>query len=296
MKRKLDGLMRLTRIKEYLFFVMITTFLGALAGGGQFGWRLVGVLLANWLAVAFAFMINDVEDADDDALTPSKLARNPVSNADLSPRAAYIASFVTAGLSMILFLELGQWPAVMGFLTLGLGFFYSWRRVRLKNMPFIDMLSHCLMLAGLQFLAGMFTFGPPTDWKWVFPFTFMVGISLYGELFNELRDLEGDLKAGLKHTASLLGARITSVLMMACLILGVGSGIMTLFFIGMIPLWVTLLMGGLAAILVVPPLLRARLGVSVTELQEPFQKPLEIAAAFALLIYLAYPWALTRLG
>jgi 4-hydroxybenzoate polyprenyltransferase len=61
----MNALIRLTRYKEYIFFVMVTTFLGAIVGKGFFGWKLVGVLTANLLAVAFAFMINDVEDAPD---------------------------------------------------------------------------------------------------------------------------------------------------------------------------------------------------------------------------------------
>jgi 4-hydroxybenzoate polyprenyltransferase len=69
-KIRIKALICLARYKEYFFFVIITTFLGASAANGAFGWPLLLVLLANWLAVAFAFMINDVEDAPDDALNP----------------------------------------------------------------------------------------------------------------------------------------------------------------------------------------------------------------------------------
>jgi hypothetical protein len=49
------------------------------------------------------------------------------------------------------------------------------------------------MLAGLQFLTAYFTFEPSPPERWIPPFLFIVCISLYGELFNELRDLEEDM-------------------------------------------------------------------------------------------------------
>ena len=84
MKRQLGGVLRLTRFQEYTSFVTVTTLLGAAVAHGSFGWPLIRVLAANWLAVGFAFMINDVEDAPDDALSPAKAGRNPVSAGDLS--------------------------------------------------------------------------------------------------------------------------------------------------------------------------------------------------------------------
>lgn len=295
MKRKLKGLVRLARCREYLWFVIITTLLGAKAANGHFGLNLMGVLVANWLAVGFAFMINDVEDAPDDALDPQKVKRNPVSAADLSPRAGWAASLVVAGLSALAYGLLGFWPFVVGSCCLVIGFLYSWRPVRLKNIAFLDMLSHCLMLAGLQFLAAYFTFEQTGPDRWLAPFLFIVAISLYGELFNELRDLEGDLKAGLTHTASLLGARITYWLMMAVFFAGIGSALVTVFVVRLIPAWVLLLLVALAAVLITPPLFKLRQNKSHLELQQSFQKPLEIAAALALLSEFIILWALPLL-
>jgi len=144
------ALIRLTRFKEFTFFVIVTTFLGVAAGHGQFNCTLVGVLAANWLSVMFAFMINDVEDAPDDALNPRKIKRNPVSAGELSPGAARNASLVVAILAVILYAFLGLWPFLLGFCSLALGFVYSWRRIRIKNIAFLDLTSHCLMLAGLS--------------------------------------------------------------------------------------------------------------------------------------------------
>ncbi len=290
MRKQLDGLIRLTRYKEYIWFVIVTTLLGAAAGGGTFGWPLIIVLAANWLAVGFAFMINDVEDADDDALNPAKINRNPVSAKVLSPRSAYIASYAVALASAALYALLGTLPFIIGVISLLVGFVYSWRSVRLKSMPFVDLLSHCMMLAGFQFLPAYFAYTPSLDRPWIFPFVFIVAISMYGELYNELRDLEGDLKAGVKHTASLLGHRPSHALMNALLIVGLGAGFITIFVVQLIPAWVLVLLAVLAAGMIVSPMLKLRRSMNAVELHGTFQVPLQIAAAIAMMIWYVAPW------
>jgi 4-hydroxybenzoate polyprenyltransferase len=291
LKTQINGIIRLTRFKEFLCFVVITTFLGASAGEGKFSWPLIGILVGNWLAVGFAFMINDVEDAPDDALTPQKAIRNPVSARLLSPKDARIASFGVAILAIGVFATLGWVPFLLGTLSVVLGFLYSWRLVRFKTLPFLDMASHCLMLAGLQFLAAYFTFSPGFNGKWFFPFVCVMCISLYGELFNELRDLEGDIKAGLTHTAVLLGPRITHIIMLTLGMIGIIAGIISIVVVGLIPIWVLILLAVVAIILVTPQVLKIKRGESSIQLQEPLQKPIEIAAAFALIVQFLVPWA-----
>lgn len=291
MKRQLAGLIRLTRYKEYPFFVIITSLLGAAAAHGFLGWKLIGVLTANLLAVAFAFMINDVEDAPDDALDPAKVKRNPVSAADLSARTGLLASFGVAIAAGLVYAALGIWPLVMGLSCLGIAYLYSWRRIRLKSKPVVDLISHGLMLAGLQYLSAYFSFEPSPFSRWVYPFVFVVGISLYGELINELRDLKGDREAGITHTANLIGQQAAFWLMTGLLSIGIGSGVVTIFIVHLIPVWTLLVWAALASILVIPKLVRIRRHASRIAMQESFHKPIEIAAAFALMLQFIIPWA-----
>ena len=158
LNQTLKGIIKLTRFDEYVWFVIVTTALGAAAAGGTFGWQWIVALLANWPAVGFAFMINDVEDADDDALNPAKINRNPISCRMISPRVGYIASYATAIISALLYALLGTIPFIIGVISLIVGFLYSWRRVRIKSMPFVDLIIHCMMLAGFQFLPAYFAY------------------------------------------------------------------------------------------------------------------------------------------
>ena len=292
-RRKINGGIRLTRFKEYLAFVVITTLLGAAAASnGAFGWELIGVLVANWLAVAFAFMINDVEDADDDVLTPCKCQRNPVSARDLSPRTARLLSFGVATASALTYFTLGKTTFLLGILTLLISFLYSWKPVRLKNIAIVDFFTHGFMLSGLQFLTAYFAFDPAPFMHWFFPLLSIYCISCYGELFNELRDLEGDLKAGLKHTAAILGSKVTTRLMGSMMGLGIISGLATAFVTHLMDTWVLWLVLGLALIFILPSIIRVRRCSNGIALQESFHKPLEHASAVALGSQFVLPWTL----
>jgi 4-hydroxybenzoate polyprenyltransferase len=148
------------------------------------------------------------------------------------------------------------------------------------------------MLSGLQFLTAYFAFDPAPFTHWIFPFLFIFCISCYGEMFNEMRDLDGDLKAGLKHTAAVLGPRVTAWLMGAVMVLAVISGIMTAFVIRLVAFWVLWLVLVLSLLFIIPAVMRIRRSQNGIALQESFQKPLEYAAALALGSQFTWSWAL----
>ncbi|HZY42185.1 MAG TPA: UbiA family prenyltransferase [Anaerolineae bacterium] len=292
MSKQLKGVLKLTRINEYVWFVIVTTLVGAATAGGEFGWALIGALIANELSVGFAFMINDVEDADDDALNPAKINRNPVSAGLLTRREANLASYGTALIAGVIYATLSPAALIVGVISLIVGWIYSWGPVRLKSKPIVDLLSHVMMLAGFQFLAGHFTFANQLGGSWFFPFLFLVSISGYGELYNELRDYEGDLKAGLKHTAAVIGHRAATLLMNTLLILGIVGALYTIFFMQILPGWVIGLLVAVFAVLFLRPMLNARRAGAhgSVEAQAPFQVPIQIAAAIALSAWFVVVW------
>jgi 4-hydroxybenzoate polyprenyltransferase len=297
---KLRGIIKLTRFKEYVWFVVVTTLIGAATAGGQFGWALIGALIANELSVGFAFMINDVEDADDDALNPAKINRNPVSAGILTKREANLASYATALIAAVIYALLSPAAFIVGVISLIVGWVYSWGPVRLKSKPIVDLLSHVMMLAGFQFLTGHFAFANQVGGPWFFPFLFLVSLSGYGELYNELRDYEGDVRAGLKHTAVVIGHRAATYLMNGLLIAGAIGAVYTIFIMQIVPWWVIAILAAIFAVLFLRPMLRARRAGTrgSVEAQAPFQMPIQIAAALALSIGFVAPSLdqLLRLG
>jgi 4-hydroxybenzoate polyprenyltransferase len=234
------GVLRLTRWREYVPFVIPLTTLGAiLAAQPQaiaLDWKLLVTMLANTLAVAYAFMINDIEDAPDDAREAHRAARNPVANGELTPRQGWVASFAVAAIALALYALVGVWPFVIGILTLALSHFYSWKPVRLKAWPVTDVVSHSLMLSGLLFLAGYFAYGTTPGLVWLVAASATL-ISVYGQLYNQLRDYEMDKAAGLYNTAIMVGKRNTQLLMYSSVAVAVILGLYAIY-AQIIPLWI----------------------------------------------------------
>ncbi|HLV33890.1 MAG TPA: prenyltransferase, partial [Spirillospora sp.] len=207
-KDQLRGLIRLTRWKEFIPFVIPLTILGSLLAAQPrdifLDWRLIVVTAANIMAVAYAFMINDIEDAPDDARDPSRAARNPIASGEIGVRMGYAACRIVAAITLILYAFGGLSVFLIGAATLLLSHFYSWRPVRLKAWPVTDVVSHSLMLSGLLLLAGYFIYDEQPGIVWLVAAAVTL-VSVYGQLYNQLRDIEMDKAAGLYNTAILLG-------------------------------------------------------------------------------------------
>jgi 4-hydroxybenzoate polyprenyltransferase len=279
------GIITLTRWKEHVLFVTVTTLLGVQFAGETLDARLFLVLTANWLAVAFAFMINDVEDAPDDALNPAKQARNPIAAGTLSPLSGYTASFFTALAAASVYAFLNPTAFWLGIGCLVLGVFYSWRPVRLKRIPLIDILSHSLLLAGLQLLCAYCAFAPDSDVRrWLPPFVFVTAVSAYGQLFNEVRDLDFDRKARLTHTAAVLGPRIAQLLMVGALTAAGGAVIYAIAF-ALVPWWALLLAVILGVVLLGQLILRIRRREVLTG--SSFHNPALMAGVLAIVVWMA---------
>src|SRR5260221_301100 len=205
---KMRGVIRLTRWREYVPWVIPLTVFGAIlsaqAQSVSLDWRLALVLVANTLAVGYAFMINDIEDAPDDAREAARAARNPVASGELTPRQGWAASLTVAIITLILYGLAGVWPFIVGSLTLALSHFYSWKPIRLKAWPVTDIVSHSLMLSGLLFLAGYFTYGSNPGLVWLVAAAATL-LSVYGQLYNQLRDYDMDVAACAYKTTHFVG-------------------------------------------------------------------------------------------
>lgn len=197
-------------------------------------------LVANYLMLVFAFMINDIEDREDDAKNKYKKLSilnhlklnlgiyneenaktdgsykrflNPFAHAIWTPTFGYFVLLISAILSILLSYFAGGWLVTLVAMTnLGFGVLYSWKRLRLKALPIIDVLSHAYLLAGAQILYFLAYPNANID---IGSILILLGATLYaiaGDLFNEYRDFASDQEAGLRNTASILGENLTSLL------------------------------------------------------------------------------------
>lgn len=286
MKNSLKGLLRLTHFNEYAWFVVITTILGITSAKGQLTWQFVTVLVANLLAVGFAFMVNDIENAPDDAVSTAKVIHNPIASGLLTPKTARLGAFSAAIFAIMLFALLGWLPLLFGLLGLVFGYLYSARAIQLKSIAFLNLLAQVLMLAGLQFLTGYFSFQSVLTRHWYWPFIFVLTISLYAEL----RYGTFKIKQAVDRTANTPEGRASHVLILAVVLIGLFSGYMSFITLNLIPLWVILILLVLTAIFLIPLIIRSRNREIRPSLKTSLLTPLERAAAIALVCQYLLPW------
>lgn len=231
--------MRLTRWKEYVTFVIPATLAGAslalTRADGALDLRVLAVVLANNLTVAYAFMVNDIEDAPDDARDPARAARNPITCGEVAPGVAWLSALAVAAVALLCYALSGPLALAVGALGVALSHFYSWKPVRLKAWPVLDVISHALMLSALLVLAGYVTYHADPGPAWLVIAGAFFG-SAYGQLYNQVRDFEMDKAAGLHNTAIVAGARAARVLMYAMLAGALICGALALLS-GLVPLW-----------------------------------------------------------
>ncbi|KKR11926.1 MAG: 4-hydroxybenzoate polyprenyltransferase [Candidatus Woesebacteria bacterium GW2011_GWA1_39_21] len=286
MPKSVYAIINLTRYQDYHITVIITTLLGFLVSGVSLNLhmlpRLSLVLLANLLCVAFAFMINDIEDAKDDARDEMKAKRNPVSAGLISPTIGYLATFAVAALSISIYFYLGPVPFWLGVTSLILSGLYSWRITRLKAIPVIDLVSHGLILAGLQLLCAYFALNPYTglNYNWIAPFIIVVAVSVRGQLFNQIRDFECDSKAGIRHTTSRLGIKTANYLMTALLLVA-GAMFIHSVINKIIPLWCVSVMFVLGVIFLKKPLTKFKAAEGLEKTYN-FERPVLLITLFSL--------------
>ncbi len=284
------GLVRLSRWKEHTLFTVPLTLAGGLMAahnraGVTLDWHLLTVTAANILAMTVAFMVNDVEDAPDDARDPARAARNPVATGEVRPREGWAVALAFGGVALALYAWVGAGTFWIGALTLALSVLYSWRAVRLKARPVVDILSHVLMLSALLFLAGYFAYDDSPGAIWLVALGAALA-SAYGQLYNQARDFEVDRAAGLRNTAWLAGEAHTRRLMYLSLALAAACLVATVA-LGLWPLWLLIVPVLLAPLfLVVRPGTDAR-GTTAIDASGRVQMAFLIVANAAVLVWLA---------
>lgn len=205
MFQHLQAILRLTRAKAYSYTLFsIIAVICLIAPQDLLSIKTALVFLANLFLTAFVYAFNDVEDASDDYTILEKRLRNPITNGDLSVTKGYLISFALLSIGLFILSLIGPLASFFG-LVLGLiGFLYSWRPVRLKSIPYADLISHILCLGVLQFLMTYSTFRPID----VFTIPFLMIIipfSLMVEVLFELRDFGVDRETNVKNTIQRLG-------------------------------------------------------------------------------------------
>jgi len=148
--------------------------------------------------------------------------------------------------SMGLYALLGGWVYLVGVVNFWLALGYSWRKVRFKSKPVVDLVSHGLTLGGLQYMAGFGVYGGAWSLM-VLVFMVVAIVSMAGQLYNQIRDFEADRVACLNNSVRIMGlswaARLRWVLLLVVGLVGV-----VVLWQRVVPWYVMGLFGGLLVV------------------------------------------------
>ncbi|WP_227267769.1 UbiA family prenyltransferase [Roseobacter weihaiensis] len=213
------------RPHEYIGVCIFCTSVGYVLGSNSSLSILLLLLISNIGCLAFAFAFNDLQDIEDDRKSLRGCTRNPLTAGRLSLRSAILICVFCLLASMTASAALGWKAFLANLIGISLAFLYSWRFVRLKAIPVLDVVSHGFFIGTLQFWVALFAvdgqIGDP--WAIVLGGAFFM-ISCLSDLNNEIRDYDADREAGLQNLLSLFDLRKYEALvhyLSACLALGI---------------------------------------------------------------------------
>jgi 4-hydroxybenzoate polyprenyltransferase len=199
-----NNYLKLTRVNEYLhILVFIFPLIFFISPDNLFSSLTIIVFLANLLLTSFGYAINDIEDAEDDYYDLIKRKRNPIANNDLNKRKSYLFSLILMIGGLFLLYKINLLVFSLGIIFALVGFLYSWKPIRLKSVPFLDLISHVIFLGLIQFLITYLSFRSLDSS--IIPFLMIIiPFSMINELYGEILDYNIDKNTNINNTIQRL--------------------------------------------------------------------------------------------
>ncbi len=199
----LKNVIRLSRFEDYYHTVILATVAGMLLSG-TYTLHVVPLILANMFYMAFSFAFNNSQDYKEDRKDKKK--SNVVSRGRIKYSDAVIVSFIFLLLS-VSFIVMTKIELIFIYApAILLSFLYSWRKVRLKTKPMIDVFIHGFAFGGIFVLSGYLLSGSLDEISTAF-FLAAFFASASVEILNEIRDFNGDKSQSFRTTAIVLGKK-----------------------------------------------------------------------------------------
>jgi geranylgeranylglycerol-phosphate geranylgeranyltransferase len=186
----------------------IYTLLGAYLATDQAAFLTQNTLLAALivvLIVAYGFVINDYKDGEVDRIDKP---HRPIPSGVVSLRMAlYVALILALTVQVLAWTRLGAELALFAVATILLSTAYSFF---LKSTLLLGNLAMAILASSILIFGGLAAHGLPTK-LWIATLLVFIYI-LAQEVFYTVEDLNGDSVAGLRTTATVLGAKRTVLL------------------------------------------------------------------------------------
>lgn len=192
----------------FLHYLKLVALVGAstLSITSQVDTKILVLVAFTISAEIFAFVVNDLSDAELDVLDPE--TRNPLARGEISKRAAVIIVLIFLTISVFLLFFLPLRSIALGIAGLIFGFTYSWG-IRAKLKPFLDLAYHGV-LNTFPFVMG-YTLYEPFDENCLLLSAAIFLVGAVPEIMQEIRDYDVDRVFG-KTTVVMLGKRKSLIL------------------------------------------------------------------------------------
>ena len=224
---------RTIRFSSVLCFTS-ATLVGAILAGSLLDLGIIWLLLFSVSSTSFAFIINDLSDAELDR--SAGVLRNSVSTGELSSGRCILLAlfFLSVSLASLPFLSFQN--QLIGLVVIFLYFTYSWG-LRAKARPILDVLYHglCLAILATMGFLGYSTF----NFACLLLASLVFLLSATSQVLQEIRDYETDIKM-VKTTVTLLGKRVSLIICLAFLFFALAIFCLLLFY-AVLPLEILLL-------------------------------------------------------
>ena len=221
---------RFTRFWDYTHILLLLfPVIFLISPTDLFTYKALIVFAANLCLTAYGYMYNDLEDAVDDYHDPEKRKRNPIASGEITRNQSYIATLALLSAGLLMLAYVGPPLALfLGVVFAFVGFFYSWRPLRLKSTPIWDVISHVLFL-GIQQLLITYVAFRPLDLQ-VMPFLMIIiPFSLMNEIMHELIDFDVDKETEISNTVQMFGGfNVKKLLIALSIIVIIGTSMVVL--------------------------------------------------------------------
>ena len=284
MIKRVQAFLQLIRPKDFLFLVLAYSLLGITVAQGEFGTRFILLCAANFCAVAFSFIYNQLADAPADTFDENASSSNPIAQGKVLPAAAAAAAFVSAALALALFGLLDWRLLPVGLILLSLGALYSSPGTRVRGISMLDLAGHSWLLAPAVSASGYLAFQPRFTSELLFLLLAVTFLSLLGEITREQSALSKLNTLPARQTVLNISPRAARFLILLCSAGALLSGVILLFFLHALPLRAVIFILICAGILLIPNLLKLSRQTDAPLKHLSLYAPLEKAVALGLLV------------
>ena len=280
---------RLFRFYEDVFYVSMASLFGIISSTGEFGWKLLLVLISNWLVSGLSNVFQNINSAPSDVIQSRGGNENPIAKGEVRLITVKLVATIAWLISLTSFFLLGWKVGLIGLLLSVLSWGCHHHSIGMERIQFSFVICQGLIKAALPFLTAYFTFQTHLNKIWLYPFLCMLAFRIYIDSSGLLKDMKSAKNIS-KPRFAYLSVRGGQLFTLIFLVVGIITGLITIVILDIIPLWVNILSTVLVFIFLIPQFTKMHQSRDLLHLQTPLHIPVEKAVAIALLMQFLIPW------